>query len=92
MKTTVKPEDIGCASAAADLFEVAQTCTGTQLARVAQLFADHRQAAADRELRAPVPELADSFPVVLYLRNAQDRDELIAALKEAKPDMISRNL
>lgn len=40
----------------------------------------------------PVPELAGTCPVVLYLRDSKDRDELIAALKEAKPGMVTRKL
>ncbi len=36
------PDDIVCASAAADLLGVAETVTTNQLARVAILFAQHR--------------------------------------------------
>lgn len=43
--------DIICASAAADIFDL-HLCTGEQLGRVAQLFADH-WARAQKEIAAP---------------------------------------
>lgn len=43
-------------------------------------------------LKAPVPELDGCFPVVLYLANDAERQELVAAVKEVKPNMVTRDL
>ncbi len=40
----------------------------------------------------PPPYLADTFPVVLYFKTAQDRDEFIALVRLAKPGLVSRKL
>lgn len=45
-----------------------------------------------RALKSPVPELDGCFPVVLYLASDAERQELVAAVKEAKPHMATRDL
>jgi hypothetical protein len=45
-----------------------------------------------RLLQAPVPELQGCFPVVLYFRTEADRQELRAAVEEAMPNLVARNL
>ena len=45
-----------------------------------------------RALKAPVPELEGCFPLVLYLASDTERQELVAAVKEAKPRMVTRDL
>lgn len=40
----------------------------------------------------PDPSLKDQYPMVLYMRSKKDADEFVAALKEAKPHMITRHL
>ncbi len=46
MSATVQPSDLACASAACDIVQHCRgQITGSHLARVAQLFADHRQGA-----------------------------------------------
>lgn len=39
---------------------------------------------------APVPELRNSFPLILYFGNTADRDDFIALIKEAKPGLVTR--
>lgn len=36
------------------------------------------------------PELRGSWPLVLYFKNPEDRQELVEAIHEAKPGMIER--
>jgi hypothetical protein len=36
--------------------------------------------------------LKETLPLVLYFPNEQDREEFIAAVHEAKPDMIARRM
>lgn len=40
----------------------------------------------------PVPELAGTHPVVLYLATKEEADELMAEVKSAKPNMEVRHL
>lgn len=46
----------------------------------------------DIDLKAPVPELKETFPVVLYFGNDQDRSDFISIVQEAKPGLVARNL
>lgn len=39
---------------------------------------------------ATTPELRGSWPLVLYFKNPEDRQELVDAVHEAKPGMIER--
>lgn len=39
-----------------------------------------------------IPELAGSFPVVLYFGSQADADEFIAVVREAKPGLVARSL
>ncbi len=39
-----------------------------------------------------VPILEDTFPVVLYLGSEEDREDLIQAVMEIKPNMVSKKL
>jgi hypothetical protein len=39
-----------------------------------------------------IPEVAGTYPVVLYFGNDADREQLVALIKEAKPDMVARKL
>lgn len=36
--------------------------------------------------------LEESYPVVLFLESEQDRDELIQAIREVNPNMITRKI
>lgn len=40
----------------------------------------------------PVPEMAGTVPIVLYMANQQDADEVIAVIKEVKPNMEARKI
>jgi len=40
--------------------------------------------------RAADEKLGDSVPLCLYFTSKEDREEFIAAVREAKPNMISR--
>jgi hypothetical protein len=42
--------------------------------------------------RAAAPELDDTLALCLYFGSEQDREEFVAAVKEAKPGMIARNV
>jgi len=44
------------------------------------------------ELDNTSPEIEGTFPVVLYLGSEEDREELIQAVMEVKPNMKSRKL
>jgi hypothetical protein len=41
---------------------------------------------------AAAPELGETFPLCLYFGSQQDREEFVAAVHEAKPGLIARNL
>lgn len=40
----------------------------------------------------PTPELTGTSPLVLYFGTEADRQEMIAAIREAKPGMITKHL
>lgn len=40
--------------------------------------------------RAADPALEDTFPVVLYFLNEADREELVAAIREVHPGMMTK--
>lgn len=40
----------------------------------------------------PVPELKGTFPVVLYFPTDADRAEFVELVKQAKPNLVTRNL
>lgn len=40
----------------------------------------------------PTPELTGTTPLVLYFKTETDRQEMIAAIREAKPWMITKHL
>lgn len=42
--------------------------------------------------RAADPALKDSLPLCLYFGNAQDRDEFVALIREAKPGLVTKKL
>lgn len=41
---------------------------------------------------SPVPELRDSFPVVLYFKTDAERQDFIRLVQEAKPGLIAKEL
>lgn len=45
-----------------------------------------------RVLQAPVPELQDCKPLVLYFPTDAARDEFVAAIQQALPNMTPRSL
>lgn len=45
-----------------------------------------------RLLQAPVPELQDCKPVVLYFRTEEDRAGLCEAIQQVYPNMVARPL
>lgn len=44
------------------------------------------------DLREPVPELADTFPVILYFGTDQDRADFVRIVKYAKPGLRAEPL
>ena len=65
--------------------------------KMSQAKADYQIAAIEAVLVSlsmfePTEELRGLKPLVLYLANDADRDEVIAAIKIVKPDMIERKL
>jgi len=42
--------------------------------------------------RAADEMLSEALPLCLYFASKQDRDEFVTAVREAKPDMVSRKL
>jgi hypothetical protein len=40
--------------------------------------------------RSADKSLEESLPLVLYFASAEDREEMVAAIREAKPNLISR--
>lgn len=40
--------------------------------------------------RHPIPDLKDTFPVVLYFGNDSDREDFIKLVQEAKPGLVAR--
>lgn len=43
-------------------------------------------------VKAPVPELEGSFPIVLYFGTEADRDGFAALVQAAHPNMVTRKL
>jgi hypothetical protein len=44
------------------------------------------------EMRAPVPELEGSYPLVLYFGSQADADEFTAAAQAAQPGLMAKRL
>ena len=47
----------------------------------------HESAKEQAQLKAPVPQLEGTYPVVLYFANDEDRDYFIEIVKAAKPGL-----
>lgn len=54
--------------------------------------ADELEDAKPSDLLCPTPEVRGLIPVVLYLQDQKDVDELIKAFKIAKPNAIAKPL
>lgn len=42
--------------------------------------------------RSAAPTLENTLSVILYFPTKEDRDELVAAIREVKPEMVAKNV
>jgi hypothetical protein len=89
MKILEDTFEVGMMEKCAD--EVLRLC-GERLDRHCGLPASKEIYALIRKCLAPVPELADSFPCVLYFPTREAATEFLEIVKAAKPDMEERKL